>query len=146
MLGIPVFIGLAWFLILSAVSTISKNVFFAIFLTIFIDVLVERFAAANNFWVWLHNTEFTAPTQNYLIWGIVAALYFFPIKKQKFSINLSCGVLLLLVGYMTFNLFLLNSSSLVLGLVLVIIVLFYSFFEKLKCSASNFFLSLLLLI
>ena len=108
-LNVSVVIGLLWgVLALSAASIVDRivlfnkaKVFFSALLMLFVDVIMEPVAIANEFWTW-SGTE--VPTYNYICWFLIA-----------------------LVLQMILSKFRLNEKNKVYDTLLVLMVVFFSF-------------------
>lgn len=109
-LGVPIIISLAWYVIIITLTRIFKNPFLVGLNAIFIDVFIEDFALQKNIWIWNTSSIFTAPIVNYLSWGILSGLVsFIVINKFQYK-NLSLffasvcyGVLFLSIISFGFN-------------------------------------------
>lgn len=79
--GVPVIIGINWFLITFCVASlifpfkihVLIKILLATFLTVFIDVLIEPVAMELHFWNWENNE---VPFQNYLGWTLISFLIY----------------------------------------------------------------------
>ncbi len=99
--GVPLFIPLAWYILIASATQIASKWYYASLLIIFIDIILEIFAVASGLWTWPgHSGILTAPLQNYLTWGIVAAGGYFVIKKDKKLKPHSVIILSTLISYM----------------------------------------------
>lgn len=100
-LGVPLFIPLAWFILISAASQITSKWYLSALLIVFIDIILEIFAVATGLWTWPgHTGPLTAPIQNYLTWGIVASIGYFFIPKNDKLKSASYSIIILLLTYM----------------------------------------------
>lgn len=100
--GVPLFIPLAWYVLLSAARQISSSWWHTVVLIITIDVVLELFATAAGLWLWAeHSGPYTAPIANYISWGILAWIGYYLIPKRDQLHNSSVWILGLLVSYMT---------------------------------------------
>jgi putative membrane protein len=102
LLGVPVIIGVNWFLLVystgvtlqrTAINTLWARCFFGAALLVLLDILIEPAANTYNYWHWVGGQ---APVKNYLGWFSVSfalLLLFeaFKIKRQ----NMVAPVLLL---------------------------------------------------
>jgi len=79
--GVPLIIGINWFLITFCVASLVYyfninsflKVVIATIVTVLIDVLIEPVAMELNFWNWENNV---VPIQNYLGWAVISFLIF----------------------------------------------------------------------
>lgn len=99
-LGVPIFIGMAWFVITASIYQITKNPLYMTIGVVLVDLLLEVFAIANDLWQWQNPTFLTAPYQNYLAWGVIGYIAFFILKGTNFSLKYSLLSLLALGYYM----------------------------------------------
>lgn len=114
--GVPMIIGINWFLITFCVATLiyplKINVFLKILLatiiTVFIDVLIEPVAMELNFWNWEYNV---VPIQNYVGWAVISFLIFSFYSMVKLPVKNKISKVLLfwqVVFFAVLNLFLVN--------------------------------------
>ncbi|WKV13544.1 carotenoid biosynthesis protein [Marivirga harenae] len=115
--GVPVIIGINWFLITFCVASLifplKTNVFLKILLatitTVIIDVLIEPVAMELNFWNWENNE---VPLQNYVGWAIVSFLIFSFYFLIKIPLRNKMSIVLLfwqVVFFVVLNLFLVKN-------------------------------------
>lgn len=98
---VPLFIPLAWYTLLVSASQITPKWYYASLLIIFIDIILEIFAVASGLWTWPgHTGILTAPLQNYLTWGAVAAGGYFIIPKNNKLKPVSRAIITALISYM----------------------------------------------
>ncbi|HET8859821.1 carotenoid biosynthesis protein [Marivirga sp.] len=79
--GVPIIIGVNWFLITFCVASLIfplkwnsiLKIIFATILTVLIDVLIEPVAMELNFWNWENDQ---VPFQNYVGWAVISFLIF----------------------------------------------------------------------
>ncbi|WP_375579434.1 carotenoid biosynthesis protein [Marivirga tractuosa] len=112
--GVPIIIGINWFLITFCVASlifplkvnIILKIMLATVITVLIDVLIEPVAMELNFWNWENNQ---IPLQNYIGWAVISLFIFsfyalvkLPLKNKVSLILLLCQV----VFFVALNLFL----------------------------------------
>lgn len=132
LLGVPFFIGMAWVILLVCISNISNSSLTVGLLTLGIDIMLEKFATINNYWLWLdkpfitNNFDLlTAPIQNYFTWVAISLIfyYFFKNKNYKFSLFYTISILFLIIGYIFTNLLLNSANFIILFMALVALIL-----------------------
>lgn len=100
---VPLYIGVAWFLILGSVSSLIRSKWFSVVLVIGIDLFLERYAELNNIWLWSSTTNFEkifiAPLSNYIAWGVLAYLLHPYLRRLDLDRRLSFLTLFLIVGH-----------------------------------------------
>lgn len=112
-LGVPLVIGINWYLITFTVwvlmNILSINgwlkVLLAAVLTTLIDVLIEPVAIALQFWTW---DTVVVPLQNYLGWFIISVLIFSIYKAINIAVSNKVAVIILawqLFFFIVLNLF-----------------------------------------
>jgi len=99
LLDVPIFIGLAWFLITATTYRMTQKLLPMVIIVVVIDLFLEVFAGSNNLWQWQDPTFLTAPYQNYISWGIIAGIAYFVLKQTSFSLLYSTLSLMILMYY-----------------------------------------------
>ncbi|MEI6462700.1 MAG: carotenoid biosynthesis protein [bacterium] len=136
--NVPIFIVIAWYLLISSISTIFKNRITAAIVIVIFDIFLEIFASKIGIWSWQSSTLLpilVAPILNYLSWGVITYLLYPLIKRQKLSYFYSASVLVLILSYISSSLIILGSR---IGYVVYIIVLvlvivsFLNFFRQIS--------------
>jgi len=116
LLGVPIIIGVNWFLITFSVASlifplkinILLKILMATLITVLLDVMIEPVAMELTFWNW-DNSE--VPIQNYIGWAIISFLIFSFYSIIKLSVENKMALVLLLwqvVFFAVLNLFLVN--------------------------------------
>lgn len=101
LMNVPLFIPLAWYVLICAATQLFPKWYLAGLFIIFLDIILEHFATATGLWSWPgHLGPLTAPIQNYLAWGIVASIGYFIVPKNSSLRFLSKSILMLLISYM----------------------------------------------
>ncbi|ADR21962.1 hypothetical protein MATR_04030 [Marivirga tractuosa] len=114
--GVPMIIGINWFLITFCVAAIifplklniMLKIFIATLLTVLIDFLIEPVAMELNFWNWETNE---IPIQNYVGWAIISFLIysFYAIIKLPLENKISLVLLIWqIIFFACLNLFLVS--------------------------------------
>jgi putative membrane protein len=114
--GVPIIIGINWFLITFCVATLIYPLKISVFLkillatiiTVFIDVLIEPVAMELNFWNWENNV---VPIQNYIGWAVISFLIFSFYSIVKLPVKNKISKVLLfwqVVFFAVLNLLLVN--------------------------------------
>jgi putative membrane protein len=112
--GVPMIIGINWFLITFCVAAIvfhfRTNIVFkvllATLLTVLIDILIEPVAMELNFWNWDKNE---IPVQNYVGWAIISLLIYSFYAVVKLPLRNKMALILLIwqvIFFASLNLFL----------------------------------------
>jgi len=129
-LGVPFFISFAWYILLTTISKVTSNRLLTTVFIVILDIFLEFFAVKNGIWKWDNtptNFFLIAPILNYISWGIISFLLYPTIRKQKLSLFYSTSILVVIIGYISTSLLLMNESIGYLGfflnLVLVLIAL-----------------------
>lgn len=114
--GVPIIIGVNWFLITFCVAGIIfplkingiLKILIATIITVLIDVLIEPVAMELNFWNWDNNQ---IPFQNYIGWAVISFVIFsfYSLVKLPFDNKMKTVLLVWQVVFFTLlNLFLIN--------------------------------------
>jgi putative membrane protein len=105
--GVPVVMGLNWFLLVYACGMVSKIFNFGVFirsligasLMVIIDVSLEEVAVSLNFWTWLNGN---IPIQNFVAWFIIAFLMNLYFQRLGLKIINRIAVALFIIQYIFF--------------------------------------------
>lgn len=114
--GVPLIIGVNWFLITFCVASLIFpmkirtiwKILLATVVAVLIDVLIEPVAMELNFWNWDNNE---VPFQNYVGWAVISFLIFCFYALVKVSVENRIAIVLLLwqvAFFVALNLFLVN--------------------------------------
>jgi glycosyltransferase involved in cell wall biosynthesis len=124
-LGVPFYIGIAWFIIIVSLKRIYNSIIPLVFITILADIILEEFAQVNNLWSWGNVDYFTAPIQNYISWGFIAAIIYVLIKKYKPNLLVSAVSLILIFWYIlsVLNLYRTDIFVLVINMLFIFLIL-----------------------
>jgi len=99
--NVPIFIPLAWFILINATKQITAKWYYAVLTIIGIDIILENFATTTGLWTWQNHTgPLTAPIQNYITWGITTAIGYFIIPKNNTHKQTSQKIITMLLAYM----------------------------------------------
>lgn len=127
-LGVPVYIAFAWFIIISWVSRIFTNPFKVFSFVILIDIVIETFAMHQNLWIWNNGSILVAPIQNFISWGIIGILgmYLSKFFRNKPPILFSMIPMAFIMWNMTFSVIPYSLQISILGFALVFSILICS--------------------
>jgi|688.fasta_scaffold00232_85 glycosyltransferase involved in cell wall biosynthesis len=129
---VPLFIPIAWYLLITTNSKIFSSPLKAGLSIVFIDVFLEKFAELNNIWKWETPYLITAPIANYATWFIMSYLLYKYVKQESISLFYSSTVLMLLCGYIGTNL-ILNDTNYGIFLIIYSLYIFsYSVNKKIQ--------------
>lgn len=98
--GVPIFIALAWYVLMTSLKLIFGNRLVASLAIVGVDILLENFAVNNNLWQWPdHAGLLTAPIQNYLAWFTISYLLFSFVEIKKLDLKYAVLTIIMLLCY-----------------------------------------------
>ena len=76
LLGVPIFIPLAWFVLIKGTYLGLRQIFLSAFFILMFDIVLELFAVKNGMWLWDNAKSglFPAPIINYISWFVISIL------------------------------------------------------------------------
>jgi uncharacterized membrane protein len=98
-IGVPIYIGFAWFIIMASLYRITLKLFPMIVFILLVDILLEKFAVTQGLWTWFHMGYTDAPIQNYITWGIISVFIFVILRGSKISLFYSTLSMMFLMYY-----------------------------------------------
>jgi putative membrane protein len=130
-LDVPLFIPLAWYILIAGFSRIIGSWWGTAILIVVTDIMLEEFAVIKGYWGWEPHPFFLeAPLQNYISWGVIAVIGFFLLRGAKLPFLSSLVSLVMIIGYLTLFLFMEGSGYAWVGLLLIVFVFIQMFFWK----------------
>lgn len=121
LLGVPIFIPIAWYILITTNTKLFTNPFKIGLSIVFIDLFLEKFADLNNIWKWNDPYLFTSPISNYISWFVLTLILYRFVDSKKVSLFYSTGILLMLSSYIGVNLM---TNGIWFGVLLVLYALF----------------------
>lgn len=124
-LGVPIFIGIAWYIILTGISFITKNRWLTAIVIIFFDVLLEVFAVKSGLWTWDDSnfSLFGVPIINYITWGVIAFLLYPLVIKQKVNRIFATALITVLLGYISATMLIMGYQIGIIGYIYVLVLM-----------------------
>lgn len=134
-LGVPIFIVIAWYILITTVSFITNNRYLTVGLIILIDILLEIFAVKSGLWVWQNPSAIPflyAPILNYISWGVIAYMLYPLVTRQKVSLLYATSLLVVILGYISATLLIMGSNYGFFGYVIALLIVFLSIRTAIK--------------
>lgn len=132
-LYVPIYIPLAWILIVYSAWQITKSFWKTGILSVLIDAILEKFAVSSNLWTWDKEYLLFSPLLNYLTWFVIAIIGALLFKNSKNKNEfMPMKLIITLLIYINAKIGLYRNSLDVITIVLIFYIIFETFNTGLK--------------